>query len=243
MTKTTDAIRKGAKSVEERVYQTAARIERDAHQRTGAVGGLVKALEKAERELEKARGEIPRVEAEVREYLTRARDTITGTMRTARDRAIYLETTLFPDGEHYDADAARHMAKDMLARGEDARTIGQEAYETLQELCKGGSAFFLMRVHKKFPTMDELDSTYKGLGAKYQGVPTRTRLDASLEFYGRARKAIPNAVPLRREILQDIRDHAAVNGFDLSASLHDYKDPLADRKSDVIKRYHLGGNG
>lgn len=244
-----DQIRKGVEGIVEEgkkgLYRTAAEVERQLDEREGVVGKAADMADTIAERVEQAAGavadKIGDVDAAVQErggyvaLLNKARERIhTAAMkvvemsRDAYDAANYtlekrfdnLEDMFFTDGE-YDP----RKAREILEQKTDAvKVFGERAIGVLTVLVERGLDDYKSMV----PTREEMRTTYAGLGTKCDKIVFRPELDECIAFHQEARSVLPNALKLRREILDDIHSYAVTGSAQLTA--------LYTRNSETEKR-------
>jgi hypothetical protein len=124
----------------------------------------------------------------------------------AADRMVErIDNLFYTDGE-FDNDK---LDAYLRTQGEALKHTGERALESV-----GGIVEKLKHDYHEFiPTQEEKAGKYAGMGSKHPNPRSlfKEDFDQSILFYETVRKAIPGAVPLRSEILQDIRDVVATN--------------------------------
>lgn len=115
-------------------------------------------------------------------------------------------------GYKFDAGKSKQTLKD----GRNAVAgLGKKACASLSELVQKGAESLGQDYRKFIPNQEELNSTYAGVGTKYEGVLLREHLDSCLAYHQKAMEQIPKGTKYRLQILEDIKASASSSYWDL----------------------------
>jgi|ETNmetMinimDraft_2_1059921.scaffolds.fasta_scaffold77950_2 hypothetical protein len=120
-----------------------------------------------------------------------------------------FEDTFFTDGV-YDPDKAEDILSDKVAT---TREFGARTAKILIDLAKKGTSDYRELV----PTLEERKTVYAGIGQGTDELLLRPDLDKCLAFYEESKSTLPNALKVRRGLLEDIKASGAGNKRQLSS--------------------------
>ncbi len=96
-----------------------------------------------------------------------------------------------------------------------AANYGRRAIRYGVEQVREGITAANESVRNQFPTREELEGRYAGIGSQRSGILLRTQYESCITFRDSAREAIPEDNPIKSVLLEDITASASANGAQL----------------------------